>query len=141
MNLNLSCEKCLLLHELMWTAWCFIQVEQLRRANKIWTNDNIHLFKILKVPVKKDSPHYVAELEVSDDESGTDDSGINEDRITNNIGLVKGEQASGLLNGSVEKSKEGRSEEGNKNTETPQSFLEQLDARIKSSKKESEKLR
>ena len=118
------------------------QVEQLRRANKIWANDNIHFLKILKVPVKKNSKHYLAELEVSYDEYSTDDSGINEDRTTNNISLEKGEQPSMLLNGSVEKYKEmvGRSKE-RQGKETPLSFLQQLDARIKSSKRESEKLR
>ena len=50
------------------------QVEQLRRTNKIWANDNIHLFRILKIPVKKDSTHYLEELEVSEDESGTEDN-------------------------------------------------------------------
>ena len=84
----------------------------------------------------------MAELEVSDDECSTDDSGINEHRTTINSSLGKGEQPSLLLNGSVEKSKEmeGSSEE-RRGKETPLSFLQQLDARIKSSKQESEKLR
>lgn len=118
------------------------QVEQLRRANKIWANDNIHLFKILKIPVKKDSRHYLEELEVSEDESGTDDSGINEDRITNNTEVKsgKGEQYGAACDDSQGDSKEGSSEEG-QHKQTALSFLEQLDARIKTSKKESEKLR
>lgn len=121
---------------------CFLQVEQLRRTNKIWANDNIHLFKILKVPVKKDSPHYLEELEVSEDESGTEDSGpgINEDRpINNGLNGSKGKQCGATSDGSSDQSKEGTSEE--QHMETALSFLEQLDARIKSSKKESEKLR
>lgn len=121
---------------------CFLQVEQLRRTNKIWANDNIHLFKILKVPVKKDSPHYLEELEVSEDESGTEDSGpgINEDRpINNGLNGSKGKQCGATSDGSSDQSKEGTSEE--QRMETALSFLEQLDARIKSSKKESEKLR
>lgn len=118
------------------------QVEQLRRANKIWANDNIHLFKILKIPVKKDSRHYLEELEVSEDESGTDDSGINEDRITNNTEVKsgKGEQYGAACDDSQGDSKEGSSDEG-QHKQTALSFLEQLDARIKTSKKESEKLR
>lgn len=120
-----------------------VTVEQLRRANKIWTNDNIHLLKILKVPVRKNSPHYVEELEVSDDESSADNSSKNESKITNNSNLVKGGQPGVLLNGFGEKFKdlEGSSGEIQRTKETPLSFLQQLDARIKSSKKESEKLR
>ena len=30
---------------------CF-QVEQIRRANKLWTNDNIHIYKTINIPVK-----------------------------------------------------------------------------------------
>ena len=118
----------------------FCQVEQLRRANKIWANDNVHLFKILKVPVRKDSQYYTAELEVSDDESGTDDSGINEDKITNNTVVEKGAK----LGGSVEKSNKTEADHSSgkgQSNQTPSSFLDQLDARIKSSKQESEKLR
>lgn len=65
---------------------CFLQVEQLRRINKIWVNDNIYLFKILKVLVKKDLLYYLEELEVFEDELGIEDSGlgINEDRFINN---------------------------------------------------------
>ena len=115
----------------------------MRRTNKIWANDNIHLFKILKVPIKKDSPHYLEELEVSEDESGTEDSGpgINEDRTIKN-GLnssIKGKPIRVTNDGSSDKSKEGTSDK--QRMETALSFLEQLDARIKSSKKESEKLR
>ena len=98
------------------------------------------MFKILKVPVRKDSQYYIAELEVSDDGSGTDDSGINEDRITNNIVLGKGVK----LDGSVEKSNEAEADHSSgkgQDSQTASSFLEQLDARIKSSKQESEKLR
>ena len=119
-----------------------LQVEQLRRTNKIWANDNIHLFKILKIPVKKDSTHYLEELEVSEDESGTEDSGagINEDRtISNGLNSSKGKQRGATCDGSSDQSKEGTAEE--QHMETALSFLEQLDARIKSSKKESEKLR
>ena len=98
------------------------------------------MFKILKIPVRKDSQYYIAELEVSDDESGTDDSGINEDRITNSI--VKGKGAK--LDGSVEKSNEAEADQNSgkgHDSQTASSFLEQLDARIKKSKQESEKLR
>ena len=118
------------------------QVEQLRRTNKIWANDNIHLFRILKIPVKKDSTHYLEELEVSEDESGTEDSGagINEDRTINNgLNSSKGKQRGATCDDSSDQSKEGTAEE--QHMETALSFLEQLDARIKSSKKESEKLR
>ena len=120
----------------------FFQVEQLRRTNKIWANDNIHLFKILKIPVKKDSPLYLEELEVSEDESGTEDSGpgINEDRTINNgMNSTKGKQSGAECDGSLDQSNEGTSKE--QHMKTALSFLEQLDARIKSSKKESEKLR
>lgn len=120
-----------------------VTVEQLRRVNKIWANDNIHLFKILKVPVKKDSQHHMSELEVSDDESGTDNSGIYVDRTSNNVVMGKQEKQSSMLDGALEKSKDadlGSSEE-KQNNQTPLSFLEQLDARIKSSKQQSEKLR
>jgi len=116
------------------------QVEQLRRTNKIWANDNIHLFKILKIPVKKDSPHYLEELEVSED--GTEDSGpgINDDRTINNgVNSSKGKQCGAACDGSLDQSRERTSEE--QHIKTALSFLEQLDARIKSSKKESEKLR
>jgi len=99
------------------------------------------LFKILKVPVKRDSQHYMAELEVSD-ESGTDDSGINEDRITNNVGVKKGRQNCAMVDGSVEKLKETEDNSEEKHDKQAHlSFLKQLDARIKSSKQESEKLR
>ena len=118
------------------------QVEQLRRTNKIWANDNIHLFKILKIPVKKDSPHYLEELEVSEDESGGEDSGPsnNEDRtINNDVNGSKEKQRGATCNDSLDRSKEGTSEKQHK--ETALSYLEQLDERINSSKKESEKLR
>lgn len=93
--------------------------------------------------MRKNSPHYVEELEVSDDESSPDNSSKNERKITNNSNLVKGGQPGVLLNGFGEKFKdlEGSSEEIQRTKETPLSFLQQLDARIKSSKKESEKLR
>ena len=93
--------------------------------------------------MRKNSSHYVAELEVSDEESRTDNSSTNESKITNNSNLVKGGQHGVLLNGFGEKSKdlEGSSEEIQRTKETPLSFLQQLDARIQSSKKESEKLR
>ena len=93
--------------------------------------------------MRKNSPHYVDELEVSDDESSPDNSSKNERKITNNSNLVKGGQPGVLLNGFGEKFKdlEGSSEEIQRTKETPLSFLQQLDARIKSSKKESEKLR
>ena len=114
----------------------------MRRTNKIWANDNIHLFKILKIPVKKDSPHYLEELEVSGDESGGEDSGpsINEDRTINNgVNNSKGKQHGTTCDDSLDQSKEGTSEK--QHNETALSFLEQLDERINSSKKESEKLR
>lgn len=125
----------------LWTnLFLPFQVEQLRRTNKIWANDNIHLFKILKIPVKKDSQHYLEELEVSDNESGADDSGINEDRTINNgMNSSKGKHYGTACDDPLDQSKEGTSEEQHK--ETALNFLEQLDARIKSSKKESEKLR
>ena len=93
--------------------------------------------------MRKNSPNYVDELEVSDDESSPDNSSTNENKITNNSNLVKGGQPGVLFNGFEEKSKdlEGSSEEIQRTKETPVSFLQQLDARIKSSKKESEKLR
>lgn len=119
----------------------FCQVEQLRRANKIWANDNIHLFKILKIPVKKDSQHYVEELEVSEDESGTDDSVIPEERITNyGVNSYNGKQCGAVCDDSLEKSKEGASVR-EQQQQSALIFLQQLDARIKTSKKESEKLR
>ena len=118
------------------------QVEQLRRTNKIWANDNIHLFKILKIPVKKDSPLYLEELEVSEDESGGEDDGpvIIENRtIENGVKSNKGKQRGATCDDSLDQSKEGTSEKQHK--ETALSFLQQLDARINSCKKESEKLR
>ena len=128
---------------IQWTnLFLFFQVEQLRRTNKIWANDNIHLFKILKIPVKKDSPLYLEELEVSEDELGTEDSGpgINEDRtVKNGTNNSKGKLSGAASDSSLDQSKEGTSEE--QHTKTALSFLEQLDARIRSSKKESEKLR
>ena len=119
-----------------------LQVEQLRRTNKIWANDNIHLFKILKIPVKKDSPHYLEELEVSEDESVSEDSGpgINEERTINNgMNNRKGKQCGAACDGSLDQSKEGTLKE--QHMETALSFLQQLDARIKNSKRDSEKLR
>lgn len=118
-----------------------VTVEQLKRANKIWANDNIHLFKILKIPVRKDSKHYIEDSEFSEDESGTDDSGINEDRgtINSEARVDKGNKSGHMCDGSLEESRETEGERQQQNTAS--SFLEQLDARIKSSKKESEKLR
>lgn len=118
-----------------------VTIEQLRRANKIWANDNIHLFKILKIPVKKDSKHYVEDLEFSEDESGTDDSGINEDKITISFD-ARGDiakKSDSLCDASLDGSEEIEGKRQQQNTAS--SFLEQLDARIKCSKKESEKLR
>lgn len=118
------------------------QVEQLRRTNKIWANDNIHLFKILKIPVKKDSPLYLEELEVSENESDGEDDGpvINENRtIRNGMKSNKGKQHRATCDDSLDQSKEGTSEKQHK--ETASSFLQRLDARINSCKKESEKLR
>lgn len=84
----------------------------------------------------------MAELEVSEDESGTDDSGITEDsRIINNgVDSGKDKQCVTVCDGSLDKSRDGALEE-EQNQENALSFLQQLDARIKSSKKESEKLR
>ena len=31
---------------------CCFQVELIRRVNKLWTNDNIHIFKTINIPVK-----------------------------------------------------------------------------------------
>lgn len=111
------------------------QVEQLRRTNKIWANDNIHLFKILKIPVKKDSPLYLEELEVSENESGGEDDGP----VINGVKNNKGKQRGATCDDSLDQSKEGTSEKQHK--ETALSFLQRLDARINSCKKESEKLR
>lgn len=117
-------------------------MEQLRRTNKIWTNDNIHLLKILKVPVKKESPHYLNRLDVSDEESNTDYSGISEDRTYSNSTTKETAEQSFVLDGSDEKiNLAGSSSEWNQIPQTHLNFLEQLDARIKNSKQESEKLR
>jgi len=117
-------------------------VEQLRRTNKIWTNDNIHLLKILKVPVKKESQHYLTRLDVSDEESNTDYRGISEDRTHSNSTTKEIAEQSFVLDGSEEKiNLSGSSSEWNQTPQTHLSFLEQLDARIKNSKQESEKLR
>ena len=116
-------------------------MEQLRRTNKIWTNDNIHLLKILKVPVKKESQHYLTRLDVSDEESNTDYTGISEDRTYSNS-TTKDTAEQSFLGGSEEKMNlAGHSSECNQTSQTHLSFLEQLDARIKNSKQESEKLR
>lgn len=82
-------------------------------------------------------------MEVSDEESGTDDSGITDDRITNNrINSNKEKECGVVCDGSTDKStNKGTSESEVKQQESALSFLEQLDARIKSSKMESEKLR
>lgn len=83
-------------------------------------------------------------MEVSDDESGTDDSGITDDRITNNKINSNKEKECGVVycDGSTDKStNKGTSGSEEKQQESALNFLEQLDARIKSSKKESEKLR
>lgn len=87
----------------------------------------------------------MSELEVSDDESGTDNSGIYVNRTSNDVLMGEQEKQSSMsmLDGALEKSKDadlGSSEE-KQNNQTPLSFLEQLDARIKSSKQQSEKLR
>ena len=83
------------------------------------------------------------DLELSEDESGTDDSGINEDKMTNNTGVKndKGGKSGSMCDGSVDKSTCKEVEGETQQQQTALSFLEQLDARIKSSKKESEKLR
>ena len=78
-------------------------MEQLRRTNKIWTNDNIHLLKILKVPVKKESQHYLTRLDVSDEESNTDYTGISEDRTHSNSTTKEIAEQSFVLDGSEEK--------------------------------------
>lgn len=92
--------------------------------------------------MKKESQHYLARLEVSDEESNTDDSGINEDRTCSNSTTRKTVEQSFVLDGSEGKiNLAGSSSEWNRTPQTHLSFLEQLDARIKKSKQESEKLR
>lgn len=120
-----------------------VTVEQLRRTNKIWTNDNIHLLKILKVPVKKDCEHYLSTFDVSDDESNTDDSGIYVDRTFSHIVTRKGaERSASVFDGIKDESKQtDNSSKKSQNFQTTLGFLQQLDARIKDSKQESEKLR
>lgn len=85
----------------------------------------------------------MSELEVSDDESGTDNSGIYVDRTSNDLLMGKQGKQSSMLDGALEESKDAdlSSSEEKQNNQTPLSFLEQLDARIKSSKQQSEKLR
>ena len=104
----------------------------MKRANKLWTNDNIHIHKILKIPVKVDSQFYNEDLEVSAED---DDSTSNQ--LTNVEVQNSNHTDKGVSNPECE-TVNGH-DLGSKGTAL--SFLSLLDARIKNSKQESEKLR
>ena len=101
----------------------YLQVEDLKRVNKLWTNDNIHFYKTLKIPVKVDSQFNNEKIDL---------------------------QSDGDVPGDIQHT--SHSDEGaNEAVETPKNtagsaastlrFLSSLDALIENSKQESEKLR
>ncbi|XP_031550571.1 lysM and putative peptidoglycan-binding domain-containing protein 2-like [Actinia tenebrosa] len=99
--------------------------EEIRRVNKLWTNDNIHFYKIIKIPVKVNSTF------VGFDELDVDVEQEKHDLVSENSD-VKDSQP-GTTTSNVMQTE---------NTEDSVSqFLEQLDGTIKQNVQRSEKLR
>ncbi|KAK3710652.1 hypothetical protein QZH41_011004 [Actinostola sp. cb2023] len=103
-----------------------VSVEDIRRINKLWTNDNIHFYKIIKIPVRTESKF--ADLDDSDLECDmADQNDFNS--------VVEADSAK-------EETPSKSSSSGTANTtDSVTSFLDQLDLTIKKNVRESEKLR
>ena len=122
------------------TLFCgsLFQAEHLRRVNKLWTNDSIHLLRILKIPLNIDSQYYTEYVELSGTGLGPDGGISSGDELSNHV--QRGKQKVGMLaENSMENSNEIDLTDEDKLSVG--SYLDKLDARIKSSTQESEKLR
>lgn len=105
-----------------------MQVEEIRRVNKLWTNDNIHIYKIMKIPMKANSTFLdFDELDVDIEQDKRHDFGSK----NNDVKEV-----------SVPEPTTSNVDIQTENTaDSVSRYLEQLDGTIKQNVKQSEKLR
>ncbi len=125
------------------------QVEQIRRVNKLWTNDNIHIFKTINIPVKLT---YEDTSTVNDDNSGTSrdtklhrpqecdseesvDSGVHEVNHGDINIDVQGHSGIASDSSRTQKASSSNSEDSLK------SFLKKLDGEMKTSIQKAKKQR
>ena len=125
------------------------QVEQIRRVNKLWTNDNIHIFKTINIPVKLT---YEDTSAVNDDNSGTSrdtklhrpqecdseesvDSGVHEVNHGDINIDVQGHSGIASDSSGTQKASSSNSEDSLK------SFLKKLDGEMKTSIQKAKKQR
>ena len=132
------------------------QVEQIKRANRLWTHDNVHLhvYKVLKIPVKSDLSYKDASIPSERLSSPTDSSKAA--TSLDEIEFIDGQDDVTIFDpASLERERSVQFDEQlssslasvedtdamNASGELPQSFLDRMDARIRNSVKESQKLR
>lgn len=101
------------------TAHLVLQMEQIKRANRMYTNDSIFLKKSLSIPVLSDLDHCNSGVDLLSEDSGEDNAG-----------------SASAENGCTAVSTEKKQEDGSRRVSdlSPVEFLKRLDGLINQSK-------
>ena len=102
-----------------WQDYPLLQMEQIKRANRMYTNDSIFLKKSLSIPVMSDSDQCVNGVDLNLEDSEEDNAG-----------------RGSAQNGHTERSSEEKRDDGSDIVSdlTPVDFLKRLDGLISQSK-------